>query len=572
MSRRWWWALPPVLILAVLSPMILTQRTFDPDWFNHLWLVRMQRTNISVEGHPSLFLHAFSRSDIHDLGVFYPQYAFYGGTLYSSAGLLALVIGAPAAYIAFFALGLAMCLGGWTWLARQAGVSLPLAFVPGVVNVTAAYVMANAYGRGAWPEFVATLTLPLLAAAGWALLRAPRITVAPAAALVVATVYLTGSHNITLVWGVVFLGLVLLAGALALGPRGLRALQPRRLAAVGGLMALGVGVNAWFLLPDLAYAKRVGLDAYDDGAAFFNTASVVLDPVRSVPEASTSPGLTVQAPVVALAWALLAFLLARGWRQGARWWRLVLGLCALLAGFLVLVLRDDPTVGSLGRSAWEAMPQFLRYLQFAFRLQSYVTMLVCALVLVAVVAVARAPRGRLRSALLAAVALVCATSTYQAVHQAWRQPSYRDDRGALLAKPVREIPITWGDAGNFRDRSAPLVEPPAGRAIHLDPEAAAQRGEQLLAFPPGRAPVGTNIAAGTYLIQVEGVAPVGRRERGQMVVTRTDAGDGAVRVRIRPATTWPLRDGPVVTLGSLAALAALSVAGLRRERRRRRRR
>jgi hypothetical protein len=571
MSRRWWWALPPVLILAVLSPMILTQRTFDPDWFNHLWLVRMQGTNISVEGHPSLFLHAYDNEPIHDLGVFYPQYAFYGGTLYASAGAVGLLIGAPAAYVLFYALALAMCFGGWTWLAGQAGVRPPLAFVPGVVNVTAAYVMATAYGRGAWPELVATLTLPLLAAAAWALLRARQVRLAPAAALVVATTYLTGSHNITLVWGTVFLAVVVVAGLAALGPRGVReTLSPARLGAVVALMALGAAVNAWFLLPDLIYAKRVGIEAYDDGAGFFNTAHYVLNPFREVPPESTSPGLTVQAPVLALAWALLAFLLSRGWRQGARWWRLAVGLGALLAGFLVLVLRDDPSVGPLGRRAWVALPQFLRYVQFAFRLETYVTLLVCGLVLVAIVAVARAPRSRLRAVLVAGIAAVCAVSVYQAVHQAWRQPSYSHDRAGLLDRPVREVPVTWSDAGNFRDRSAPEVRGGANRKVRLDPSRMARSGTDVVRLPVGGAPVQTNIAAGTYLITVEGVTPIGRRERGEMVVQRTGGTAGPTEVRIRGANTGPVRDGRTITLASLAALAFLLVAGVRRERRLRR--
>ncbi|HEX5270354.1 MAG TPA: hypothetical protein VFW33_07705, partial [Gemmataceae bacterium] len=436
--RRAWWLLPPLAIVAVLSPMIFTSRSFDPDWTNHMWLVSTQRDAIAHHGHPSWFLHSTG------LGVFYPQFAFYGGTLYGSAGLLSFVLGVTGAYIAFFAIGLAMSFGGWTWLARRLGVVGPLAFLPGLLHITAAYVMANAYGRGAWPEFVATMALPLVIAAVWDLLTAPTVRPGAAAALVFASVYLTGSHNITLVWGVVFLGLAALAVALGAGLAAVRAVPLQRFGAVAGLMALGVGVNAWFLIPDLLYAKRVHFEAYDNGVTFFNTASVVLSPIRRVPSQSTSPGLTAQAPVLALAWALVALAVARPWRDrlGRTLLRVAGLLCLLLAGFLVLVLRDDPLVGPLGRALWAHVPNFLRYLQFAFRLETYVTILVIGLVVLALLAVTRLAAGRLRTGLLAALAAIAAVNGYQAVHQAWRQPSFRPDRSFVAAAGPHRTPIS----------------------------------------------------------------------------------------------------------------------------------
>jgi hypothetical protein len=548
------------VIVAVLSPMLFTERTFDRDWSNHLWLARMQGANISADGHPGLFLHAASPNPGIDLGVYYPQFAFYGGTLYAAAGALGLLIGPVAAYLCFFAGGLAASLFGWVWIARQAGIPAPLALVPGVLHITSAYVLANMYGRGAWPEFVAAAMLPLVAASAWALLRSPRIEPWPAAALVVATVFLTGSHNITLVWGAVFLAAVAVAVAVAVGREAVRGIGLRRVAAIGGLMLLAAGLNGWFLLSDLAYAHQVGLTPYDDGAKFFNEARVVLNPLRVVPSESGSPGLTAEAPVVALGWSVAALALCGAGALTRAWRRLGAALGLLLLGFLSLVLRDDPTVGAIGRFVWGALPSPLRYVQFAFRLQTYVTLLVCGLVVVALAAIVRAPRGARRTGLVSAVAIVTTLSLYQAVHQAWRQPSFSSTRSFLTDRPVREVPVTWSDPGNFRDHAAPVIA--ATRRVHLDPDLVAEgRGVRL---PSGSDTVATNIGAGPSLVRLEGADPVGRLSGGQMVIRPVSP---AADLRVRAARTVPVVFGELLTLASALTLGGAALVRRRRDRR-----
>ena len=79
--------------------------------------------------------------------------------------------------------------------------------------------------------------------------------------------------------------------------------------AVAGLIALGVGLNGWFLLPDVSYAHDtiVSSDIIPWSATgVFNTFGVIFDPLRTVPSGSETPALYVQAPVLALVWGLLA--------------------------------------------------------------------------------------------------------------------------------------------------------------------------------------------------------------------------------------------------------------------------
>jgi len=68
---------PLLLIAALAAPLLFADTTFNPDWLNHLWYMWHQSLAIRANGVPSLYLN-YSR------GVFYPLYAFYGGTLYSA--------------------------------------------------------------------------------------------------------------------------------------------------------------------------------------------------------------------------------------------------------------------------------------------------------------------------------------------------------------------------------------------------------------------------------------------------------------------------------------------------------
>lgn len=541
--------LGPAVLLVVLSPMLVTGRGYDPDWFNHLWLVHQQHEAIGRDGLPTLFTHT------DGLGTFYPQFAFYGGTLYAATGYLSWVLAGSTvwAYVASFALGLVMAYGGWWWLAGQAGLAGWRAHVPGIVHVTSAYVLTNAYARGTWPELMATSALPLVVAGAVGLARAPAWRVGPAAAWVAAVVVFTGAHNLTLAWGTVFLVLVALALAAAWGRAALPA--PRRLLAVAGLGLLAVAVNAWFLLPDLAYSGRVAVDAYVTGAPQLNTLGQVLSPLRPTAEGLSTPALHVQMPVLALAWALLAAALCvRG-----RWARLAAALGVLLAGFLVLVLRDDPTLEKLGApgvGAWRHLPHFLTYVQFAYRLETYVTLLVCALVLVGL----RATAGR--RGLDLALAAIAVWSVALAGWQVWDVPGRAPQRTAVYDVAPGALPSTWSDPGNFQDRTRPLV---ATGARPFGPAAAVAARGAPVAVPAGIA-VAT-VTGGPYVVGADGATVVGRTEANRSVLA-----PGAREVRFGAAASAPIVVGRWLSPAALLALLGLAVRaawGRRRPRGRR---
>ena len=121
--------------------------------------------------------------------MFYPIFAFYGGTLFALTGALAALLGGSTilAFEAVTLAAIAAAYGGLFWLARQLGVKGVLAHAPAIVFVTSAYYVSDLYGRGAWAEFIAVSALPLVLAASLRLVRG-RLSAGPVACLVAASV------------------------------------------------------------------------------------------------------------------------------------------------------------------------------------------------------------------------------------------------------------------------------------------------------------------------------------------------------------------------------------------------
>ena len=80
-------AIATLAVLLIASPLLFTSDGFAPDFTNNLWLAAYQEHAISAYLHPTLFLQA------QQGGVFYPIFAFYGGTLFALTGALAVVLG-----------------------------------------------------------------------------------------------------------------------------------------------------------------------------------------------------------------------------------------------------------------------------------------------------------------------------------------------------------------------------------------------------------------------------------------------------------------------------------------------
>lgn len=552
-------------VLVVAAPMLFTTSGFSLDFTNHLWLTWVAGRELVQNGYPGYFLNTTG------LGVFYPLFAFYGGTLYTATGAVGELLGGHPvlAYVGVATLGIASAYGGTLWLARQLGVRGWIAHAPALTVITSAYYVSNLYGRAAWPELMATSAIAPLLASSVHLVRARTWRPLPILVFVVSAVIFSGSHNLTLLWGTTVAVMALLVMWLALGAQ--RRLPYHRLAMVAGLGVASVLVNAWFLFPDLAFERNTAISHEASVAwsstSFLNTPAVLLDPLRHVPAQSGTPALFVQIPDWFLAWALAAgaLLLWRGRGTGRlrRAWVGVAILIVVLLGMMIL----EPF--------WEIVPFPFDQIQFPYRLGSYLFYAVAGLVLVGALALQRVAatheqrktiRG-LRLALTATAAISLALCVWQEWVPNTLFPKSYENRSEVLAS-TNTLPGSWYDGGSFRDVSAPQVEAPDERFLYIEPGLV--HGDRFAGWvnaPPGPEPIQTNIAGGSYLVHIAGLERVGGGPSGAAVVKRIGGGSGPVHVVVETAHTAPVELGRAVSvLALLAILVVVARAGVRAKR------
>jgi hypothetical protein len=391
-------------------------------------------------------------------------------------------------------------------------------------------------------------------------------------------VVFSGSHNITLLWGATLAGVALVVYWLASGRS--RALPWRRMLAAAGLIALGVALNGWFLLPDVSYAHDTLISGVTERwktTGFFNTFGVIFDPLRTVPRRSGTPALYVQAPVLALIWGLLALPVV--WRER----RLRAGAATaliVLAGLLVLITSSG---------AWSLLPSFFKQIQFAFRLQTYVTLACAGLVLLGALALTRrAESGRATRAdrpLAFGLGLVVAFGLALCVWQLWvpnthihgKPSSSYTNRADALRGPPTLRPHSWGAENEYADRSLPVLNP-SERFTFYPAAVEDDRFVGSVHFPPCCQPFATNIAGGPYLVHVAGGARVvgrtegaGKTAGGYLVLERTRTGSQPVPVELRARLSVPVVLGRITAAAAAALLLALAASAAARRRRRRRR-
>jgi hypothetical protein len=549
------------MITLVLAPLLFTRSGFGLDFTNYLWLTWIAGKALAAAGHPSYFLN------VNGMGVFYPWLAFEGGTLFTLTGGISELLGGHVeiAFALVTALAVAGDYVGALWLGRQLGLRGWMAHAPAITIVTSAYYITNLYGRGAWDEFIAVAALAPLAASAVRLVRASSWRPWEMLVLLVSATIFTGSHNLTLVWGPTMAAIGLLAIWLAVGAP--RRLPYRRLAMVGGLAALGVLVNSWYLLTDASFQQfvvahattpRPSVHVWSD-TGFFNTPGVLLDPLRVVPSQSTTPALYVQAPVWLLAWGVLAggLSLWRGRVQPRlrRVWTAALVLVLIVLGMIMV----EPL--------WALIPFPYDEIQFPYRLGSYVFYAVAGLVLVSALVLQQTldeHSRRLALCLRAGLIGACLVSVGLCVWQQWVPNtlfvnSYPNRSEALA--DAYALPRTWYDGGSYADQREPVVKAPGERLMIIEPSLV--HGDRFAAWvnaPEGPQPIQTNIDGGPYLVQISGVRRVGRDADGYAVVQRERDSHGPVHIVLETKRSLAVELGRALSLAAILIALALLVA------------
>jgi hypothetical protein len=547
--------LPVVMITVVVLPMVATHSAFGLDWPIHLWNLRHQGEFLVDNFHPTYFIHS-------EDGVFYPHFAFYGGTAYAAGAPLVLLFGDAGrnGYVVDWIVVVAAGYGAWVWLGRLAGLGLWAAQAPAAVFLTVPYYVSLLYTRGDWPEVAAVSAIPLLVAAIVSVLKHGRVTLGRGVALAIATIAFTGSHGQTLLWATTLaaVGVPLL---LALDRRVRALVLSRAGLEVLGVMLPAAAVNGWFLLPALAYQAQTFIASPSAIAIWESTVSHTRE-LLPVPLFSLRPAaqgdLAVALPFTAMGWTVAVALLAgrRGWRSG--WTRLLVVLAALTTLLVVLIVDGRLIL---------LLPKTYVFIQYTYRLENYLLLTVAGGVLAGLVLV-RQLHPRVRQGAYAALAIAITIAAAQAARHAGERPG----------------------GGQYSDYWAPQVEGLGNfSAYDLHEFTTAQR--HTVTFPPRQihddritvvAPVApgelvdTNLVTMPQLLRIRGAHVAGFRQTQDgsdpraarlKTVLRVDphATPGRAVITVSGGTPPPVLLGRILSLLGVLGLAANLL--LRRRRR-----
>ncbi len=541
----------PILLIGALTwPMLLTSAEFNQDWGNHLWYMWNQSLAILADHRPTYFLN-YSHS------VFYPVYAFYAGTLYAIVGTLSLALGnAPiAAYVLAYLLDFLAAYGGWLWMARMAGLRGWRAHAPGVIFITSAYYLTLIYARGDLPEFTGVSMVPLVVAAGLSVLRADRLRLWPALALAGGSVVFFGSHNLTVVWASTLIALMGALVAVCI-PQARGWLTRGGVLRVASLAIPGCLVNAWFLLPALAYQSHTRISDRFPHWQLLLKASIALVSAHNLFTLSRAsfalPGddFALALPILALAWSAIGCLVFI-WKGARGAWLRLLAICLGLTMLTVLLMTHAALV--------LALPRPFAMLQYPYRLESYVILCACGAVLALLVLAGNGARGsRIWSWTLVPILLTMAVG---AIQQTGAYP-HRGDRNLAVKPRVKPGPRELG-FNDYTDGNLTLVLDRHGRPPEVDFPAASvhdDRASKVVHLQPGTA-VYTNIAGGPELVHVTGARIIGiDPERNDVLEigpsrSRGQASAGGASAPTEVIALSAAAGAPVV-LGRLLSLAA----------------
>ncbi len=525
------------------------------DWFAHLWYIWHQEASLKAHLLPSFFAQNAS-------GVFDPHFAFYGGTLYTLTGLVAIVIGHDAAFVVAWIWAFMMAYAGLYWLARQAGVGPWPAHIPSIVFVTSPWYLSSIYVWGSWGQNTAFSALLLVLAAAFSILRADRLKPLPALALAIGVLFYTGSHSLTLAWAttaMTVLGLVFFA----LVPGFRRLLNRRGLLRIA-VVAIPAGlVNAWFMFPAIAYQGHTWIgNNIQMATSFLLTSMYYVEPQHILTLTRTradplSPHLALQLPLLATAWLIVGLLLFRPhWRS--QWLRTAVLMLIAGVGMWQLMTHSSWILG---------LPHPYDQIQAPYRLEAYINIAVAG-ALIATLALAARSGLRVRRwtwLMVPILALILVQARAQLL-----EPYQTNVVGPQWNTPA---PYLTGDArlgmADYINTDVPEYQPnqPFQYAL-FDPTKAEQddRAVATVAAQPGEF-VASNLKVSNPLIKVKGAKIVARDQAGNAFLEiASDNKPGAARIEVTAAHPFPVVAGRVVTLLALLGLVTVGVVLFRRRR------
>jgi hypothetical protein len=530
----------PALIAAILAlPFALHQNAWF-EWGNSLWLLETQTEWVGTHGLPSPYLHAPDQ-------VFYLFHLFYAGALTGVLAYPSLLFGAWPVFLAVTVAAFVVAQQSVAWFARSLGVDRALAGLLGLGFVTAPYVVALLYGRGAWAELVAASAATLAVAGVADLLTSARPRRRAVGAVIAGIAVVAATHSLTLLFGVSLATLTLL---LALSARR-AAIAPRAALTAVVAAALGVGLVAFVFLPNLWLSRHTLIAQPEVTKDFFrrlgdfHSTGMILRPWPAVPASEpANSSVYVQTAGPLLAWLLVALVTLRRHRPSA-------GAVALgVLGVVLVVMIVNPTW-------WLHLPTALGLIQFPFRLVTWLTFVIvagCALVLRGG---AERPRW-LAPALVAVIGVQVVSALAIAFGSDGRAlpnrtPLHHDDISAGAVPGSFDGP---GFAQPLQFRLTGSVKPPRERVV----------ARERLLDPPTRITLGGSQPAGTVLGTNVADSPLVRYEGGARKIARDRLGFAVLQVSPHAGARWevtvsPRSPLPVVAGRIVSVLSVLAILG-----------
>jgi hypothetical protein len=403
--------------------------------------------------------------------------------------------------------------------------------------------------------------VPLLIASSLSILATDRPRVWPALALIASAIVFSGSHLLTDLWTstlIVLTGIAILACVPAVRAR----LVWRRALRLIGLLVPALLINAWFVLPLIAYQSHTSISSrfseWRETLEVF-TAWVSVSRLFTLQRVGVLPSkpygsFILTLPTLAIAWVLVGMILFL-WRGPRGAWPTVLVIFAVMTTLMTVVMTHASLI--------LALPRPYAMLQFSYRLENDVLLGVSATTLALLVLVQRDDtyRRRVLRWMLGPVLIVAVAG---AIQQAADYPSFAGTRQASV-RPGTESNSSEGPLTDYVDVGLQTM---VGRAPEIDFPAAAVHDEstsKVLHLRP-RQLFYTNIGGGPELVHVSGATIVGLGPSGNDVLEVDPpiaASSGTSRspraaapsevVSVRPA------DGLPVVIGRLLTLAAAIV-------------
>lgn len=292
-------------------------------------------------------------------GTCYPQFQYYGNFPYTVTGAVCALCGNDP-YLAWKSVTFAsLILGGW--FLRKLAYALdrndPAATMAGAVFLCAPYLLTDLYARVAFTELIAINLLPTAFYLSIRCFRAPGWRYIVGSAVAWAMIAL--SHNITYLYGGLFLAFLLLS-------QFTRTIGPRRLARLALAGLLHAALVIWYVAPQLATVDltEIGSVFTPQYYAGLTPLRVLLSPVLlNTPQGEETPNLGLQVGWPILAFVLIAVIVA-AMRRARRPIVVRLFVLWLLAFFISWSPFDF----------WNSLPRMLWFIQFPYRMLMFVVL------------------------------------------------------------------------------------------------------------------------------------------------------------------------------------------------------